>query len=137
MQLNRHGSTASPTPPHSALHKPNTRGPTLWSQKATAGNTHCERNSTLDSCITQIQNLTTDEHSKHHPLKLFKSKVGEPLQMQKWPLFIAQICHNSRIIEKVHFGRSPHKMSHFQATINVILYLLYSMYFSNPQISRT
>lgn len=92
---------------HPVLHKPNTAIPTLWSQRAAAGNTHCKRNSTSGFCTTQIQNLTTDEHCKYHPLKLHKIKAEEPLQMQQQPLFIAQIWHNSRIIEKFRFGRSP------------------------------
>lgn len=48
--------------------------------------------------------------------------------MQQQPLFIAQICHNSRIIEKVHFGRSAQDAAF---PINVILQLLHLTYFSN------
>lgn len=85
---------------HPVLHKPNNHSYTVFPKSS------C-RNSTLGFCITQIQNLTTDEHCKYHPLKSYKSKAEEPLQMQQQSLFIAQICHNCRIIEKVHFGRSP------------------------------
>lgn len=97
-----------PNPPHPIQYFVNQKTNSyIVISKAGAGNIHYKRNSTLGSCIPQIQNLTTDEHYKYHPLKLYKNKAGEPLQMQQQPVFIAQICQNSKIIEKVNFGRSP------------------------------
>lgn len=93
MQLNRHDSTASH---HPVLHKPNTTVPTLWSHKKQLKGTHTAKETALRvPASLKFQNLTTDEHFKYHPLKLYKNKAEEPLQMQQQPLFTAQIYHNS------------------------------------------
>lgn len=53
--------------------------------------------------------------------------------MQQWPLFRAQICHNSRIIEKVHFGRSPQDVT-FPSN-NQMLFCIFSIQ-RIPQIHK-